>query len=1166
MTPNMTYMLLVMVAQLWLSVRSVPALPRRYSFDQATFDHYTAKWREYHRQWIGIDENIRLCDSTAFRTTYPVCLGNELIPDPQHFHSNATHELCKQIVCVPALDGHAVTPSDTLDYFSPALDSSLDNSTLCPANGDSPWISSSTFSLDDGLPPLYNPLLPVKLVMQGRVLAMGPSVTALEDAEIIAWQVSPIKLQAVAGEKTFVPLSNEQAQSLESLRNVSCAARQHTDSSGSYLFNTLMPPSYGPPRHIMVQISAPGYETLLTRVYFDADRRLQQLTTLNGNEQTSGEFIPPQLMEGYNTNNELSERQFPGVIAKDPRVAKLQFVSEGQAGVGMVKGYFAVDFDFVLSPVRQPDPMDISAMPVVDINGVWSDPNSGKVLIEAHGSFFHAREIPHRRTWGAVSGYLMGNTIRGVSFRMSTVHEIHDSIDNGRLSSSLIATTTAYSTGVIIPSDPFSSGAFLTTEPKEATINWGGDEYTSLWSKMDKSLANGYRYVKLIVNRETGGFPGGSLVINEIIFFEGILAQAEYPTKPMKMTTPRYPPPQVVACSSFIEQAHHCFKAFDGDASANSSWITKPLGSRRQILSEPAWITLDLGVGRGVMPTGVKVVCDTAGATEGIANGCPRTFSVLVSQDNIKYDVVYAKDFLEYNNDYQLGGNMFYFSIDSVQGRISGQRCGSCEIGPKFICHLSSFDGTCNSHFCGADGRCAPPPPCALGRYLTVQYETYSSPSFICKLCAAGRYGDTQAQDAYCSGLCSPGYFCQEGSTNSTPQACGSVHVFCPAGSPFPIHAPSGRRTVRIVDGIEVAEGQGSLQTSTVPCSPGHYCSGGVQQPCPMGTYGDVESLSTASCSGQCHAGTYCPIQTISPLVCNKGFYCPDGREQLLCPAGRFGATTGLKDATCSGLCALGHYCPAGSVSELSVTCPAGRYGGQPGLTNNTCSGLCSEGYYCPIASQSATQYECGNRNVYCPVGSPAPVAVTPGFYTNGGVSASTHPLQIAAEPGFYALDGIRRPCPAGTWGNVTGLSGETERVYGVPVRSDRPTMSPSVHPSPVSPSAAPSTRAPSISQSPTVVSLSPSMNPTSQSPSLAPTTLSPSASPTFSPSVSHPPSYQPSSQPTSQPSDQPSSLPTQRLASTPSPSMQPSLPEDYVQMAFACNGKFICMRDFQVH
>ena len=69
---------------------------------------------------------------------------------------------------------------------------------------------------------------------------------------------------------------------------------------------------------------------------------------------------------------------------------------------------------------------------------------------------------------------------------------------------------------------------------------------------------------------------------------------------------------------------------------------------------------------------------------------------------------------------------------------------------------------------------------------------------------------------------------------------------------------------------------------------------------------------------------------------------------------------------TSEELCPLGHYCQYGIRKE----CEPGSYGGTTGLAVSTCSGLCTAGYYCHAASPSATQYDCGSANVYCPEGS----------------------------------------------------------------------------------------------------------------------------------------------------------------------------------------------------
>ncbi len=39
------------------------------------------------------------------------------------------------------------------------------------------------------------------------------------------------------------------------------------------------------------------------------------------------------------------------------------------------------------------------------------------------------------------------------------------------------------------------------------------------------------------------------------------------------------------------------------------------------------------------------------------------------------------------------------------------------------------------------------------------------------------------------------------------------------------------------------------------PCLRGSYCVGGVAKPCPAGSYGQIERLSTPTCSGLCAPG-----------------------------------------------------------------------------------------------------------------------------------------------------------------------------------------------------------------------------------------------------------------------------------------------------------------------
>lgn len=52
------------------------------------------------------------------------------------------------------------------------------------------------------------------------------------------------------------------------------------------------------------------------------------------------------------------------------------------------------------------------------------------------------------------------------------------------------------------------------------------------------------------------------------------------------------------------------------------------------------------------------------------------------------------------------------------------------------------------------------------------------------------------------------------------------------------------------------------------------------------------------------------------------------------------------------------------------------------GLSNEQCSGVCAQGYYCPAGSTSPFQKICGGSDRYCPSGSGAPILVWEGHYT----------------------------------------------------------------------------------------------------------------------------------------------------------------------------------------
>lgn len=182
-------------------------------------------------------------------------------------------------------------------------------------------------------------------------------------------------------------------------------------------------------------------------------------------------------------------------------------------------------------------------------------------------------------------------------------------------------------------------------------------------------------------------------------------------------------------------------------------------------------------------------------------------------------------------------------------------------------------------------------------------FRGYLRPAFLCKQCAAGRYGATSGlRSSACSGLCAEGHYCPAGSTVATAFPCGGLDYYCPEGSPRPIPAAAGRYTVSRSDIArnrtafeQLTEGSVSqaARVAELLCSPGHYCRGGVSIPCPRGRYGNSTGLQTAACTAMCPDGSHCPAGSVLPSICPLGYYCPDGETPVICPAGTFGMAQG---------------------------------------------------------------------------------------------------------------------------------------------------------------------------------------------------------------------------------------------------------------------------------
>jgi hypothetical protein len=163
-------------------------------------------------------------------------------------------------------------------------------------------------------------------------------------------------------------------------------------------------------------------------------------------------------------------------------------------------------------------------------------------------------------------------------------------------------------------------------------------------------------------------------------------------------------------------------------------------------------------------------------------------------------------------------------------------------------------------------------------------------------------------------------------------------------------------------------------------------------------------------------------VENSNEIVCKRGEYLDRSVKKCLqCPAGRYGESYGLKRPLCDGLCHRGHYCPPGSTSSRQQPCGSGRYGSSLGLKDARCDGPCKPGYLCPERSITPTVRPCGEVHHYCPLESGERRDVSLGQYTVGGTEYTRHG-QVLCEPGHYCVAGVKFKCPAGRFGNITGL------------------------------------------------------------------------------------------------------------------------------------------------
>lgn len=297
--------------------------------------------------------------------------------------------------------------------------------------------------------------------------------------------------------------------------------------------------------------------------------------------------------------------------------------------------------------------------------------------------------------------------------------------------------------------------------------------------------------------------------------------------------------------------------------------------------------------------------------------------------------------------------------------------------------------------------------------------------------CPAGYFGNAGSlNSSLCSGLCPSGFYCPVGTSSPVSFHCGSSNLYCPEGSKYPTIVSTGYFTFDS-QGSEDLISANSRSAQKI-CPRGYFCTAGLKQPCPGGTYGSIEGLGTSACSGVCPEGWYCPAGSTQPYQysCISGLgaagertgtqYCPEGSTRPTPTAeGYYTVSSHVEHGGGFGaqvICPRGSYCQEG----LRHLCPAGRYGVHIREINASCTGPCTAGYYCPEGSISDKQIQCPDAASYCPASSSLPVPVSAGHYTFGHepsnytfdvanfggnfFSETARTNQTICEPGYYCL------------------------------------------------------------------------------------------------------------------------------------------------------------------
>jgi len=192
------------------------------------------------------------------------------------------------------------------------------------------------------------------------------------------------------------------------------------------------------------------------------------------------------------------------------------------------------------------------------------------------------------------------------------------------------------------------------------------------------------------------------------------------------------------------------------------------------------------------------------------------------------------------------------------------------------------------------------------------------------------------------------------------------------------------------------------LLSSCTNCPLGSYCTGGsALVSCPAGRYGAGSGLTSE----------------VSCLICPLGSYCTGGTSTVICPSGYYGASTGLIAPEGCTICPSGSYCTGG----VATVCPPGSYASTTGRSSCV---TCPVGSYCPGGRWASTCIACTYGDTTglssckdCPAGKYCGGGSSIVTCAEGTYSLSTRAMSVdtclTCPAGSQCSGGMLRPCTA---------------------------------------------------------------------------------------------------------------------------------------------------------